>query len=457
MNNDQIAFILSNLYLFQKLTHLNVHTPPGSVNGTEEWLVEPHIISSNITYKYNQLKLQILTTSFSTSSTIEYLTIDHYDIHQLEQLFSKLPKLKYFSCRYLHLTESNSQIQFNQQFRNILHLKIQLKPNIKFDHIQLVLKNLPQLKCLELIAYENEREQFIDACQWEILINTYLKQLKKFKFLFFIYRTRKLNHEILKPFTNDFWLYEKKWFVVCDYHIYNKYTFLYTTPYINTQFDLIPSETFETNSTLPLSCLSNIYINVNKLKVSFHTPIPSNRYYSNVKSLTLGHIENNQTTYDELNNFVQLSIINHAQIEYDISVDLFSNIIINGHNLCSLKISYHRLSQLTNNFTNKTLCSHLNEKIKKLNLTRTHYTLSINHIKNLCFLFSNLEQLIFRIKFKHDLPFILEELKHLFYIRIQCYGIIEQDIDDIRQWLSETNKNFFCTTTDYININIWIN
>ncbi|CAF1589180.1 unnamed protein product, partial [Didymodactylos carnosus] len=87
MNNDQIEFILPNLYLFQKLTHINVHTPPGSVNGTEEWLVEPQIISSNITYKYNQLKLQVLTTSFSTSSTIEYLTIDHYDIHQLEQLF----------------------------------------------------------------------------------------------------------------------------------------------------------------------------------------------------------------------------------------------------------------------------------------------------------------------------------------------------------------------------------
>jgi hypothetical protein len=111
---------------------------------------------------------------------------------------------------------------------------------IEINKLEQCLSLTPSLTYLKLIGNGTLFNSSLDGFQWEKLIQTKLRVLKKFEFFFCIltcsnYRSR--NIEILMNlFRRPFWLDEMHCFIICDYITNSRKIMLYTLPICSTHF-----------------------------------------------------------------------------------------------------------------------------------------------------------------------------------------------------------------------------
>ncbi|CAF1017526.1 unnamed protein product [Didymodactylos carnosus] len=393
----------------------------------------------------------------TTTSNIEYLSMNNICIDHMEQLLKYVPRLKYFSYsidtsypEFYTITVNNLQSIVS----NLVCLKLKFNFKLDFGYIETVLGEFPKLKYLTLeVTTCMEDKKLVDGNHWKQLIQRYLPLLTKFSFLFKIGTAIPVD---IDTFRTSFWFDEHRWFVQYDHHINNMYSYVYTHPYINRQFDIEAISTCTTVRTAPLFLQRTMYNNVRQLSLTFTIfgeTILSDRYYSNISTLKISNEHKIYISFYKLRTLINLSTIkllifdnNKTQIIYR----LFKYL----PNLNSLYLYDSHLIQITNIFD-----SYLNEKIQKIFINLST-SISNRQLENLFRTFSNLDELHIRIDNIDDILLIINKMRKLSFLFVQCSD--EQrlrQLDDIRQWLMENtllNNNFNLIQQASNELHIWI-
>ncbi|CAF1158214.1 unnamed protein product [Didymodactylos carnosus] len=212
---DQMKIIQMNFFYFQKLTHLiilyeNQQQHPYEIeNICSTILISnaiPTLMSFTLNYVPLDLNTDILITLTETTSNIKYLTLYSCSIDQLQKIFY-LTKLKSISCRQLSTSIRDKEFIYNLKLQKLITNLISLKIEatfITFNEIQLILKQLPNLKKLELMLLLGLEDELSNGYIWESFIKIYFKKLKIFYFLFDYLRIQKSIDELIQPFMSHF-------------------------------------------------------------------------------------------------------------------------------------------------------------------------------------------------------------------------------------------------------------
>jgi hypothetical protein len=134
---------------------------------------------------------------------------------------------------------------------------------------------------------------YIDGQKWEEIIHNYLPKLTRFQFkmeqeLPFYNKVEQKMDVLLESFRLPFWIYERQWFVRCDYDGENKKYYIYTLPYA-----------FDDFLELPILSKSTYYLDDDHHHSS----------YQSVRNLTcISHFYENLTTSHRFNNLHHLSV-----------------------------------------------------------------------------------------------------------------------------------------------------
>jgi len=195
--------------------------------------------------------------------------------------------------------------------------------------------------------------------------------------------------------------------------------------------------------------------------------------FTNIQSLSLSGIADD-VTYDQLDTFLNMSSIQHIIFQSQINSKLFFDILKYNTALISLEINCNHLMSMLR--TEKNYYRHQIrlqlKKIKKLTLrysligvivSESYIQFRRKEMKNICYLFSNVEQLIIkgRLESIELIPLVLHELKYISFFSVYCTKLEQIGKKNIRQWLINhsrrklNEKNFICKQLEY-RFDIWI-
>ncbi|CAF1056747.1 unnamed protein product [Rotaria sordida] len=263
------------------------------------------------------------------SKSIEYLFIENIslDSSKLIQLFRCTPNLR-------HLTTSTDKFsndtQFSSQIKSISSLKLVV------DHLTNgtinLLKNVPNLTALTLQTGKHH----MNGHKWKQLIVDYLPNFKKFRFfmLFYLDNEEQIN-EILDSYRTPFWLYERQWYVRCEWKSENNQILIlfYTLPYPFPFYAyIVKNYDGHTKSTCPHE---HDYWSYNRVtKLSQHHSTSNDSFLSRIRFYNIRHLELVLPVADQflsvlprLDQLISLDVASHSDVDGDIVLSQLQTII----------------------------------------------------------------------------------------------------------------------------------
>ena len=165
-------------------------------------------------------------------SPIECLIIAHScAFNQLLALLSNTSELRYLKC--LHKKEIDSTIKMILPIKllNLKHISIEMD-YVKFDEFEMFISKLySKLEVLSIIN-KSEDPTYLNAYEWERLIEQYLPQLKKFYLKFYKQNPNRNYSPVYfrgsKQFFSSFWI-ERQW--LFEVKINDQHTIYSIQPY----------------------------------------------------------------------------------------------------------------------------------------------------------------------------------------------------------------------------------
>jgi hypothetical protein len=108
--------------------------------------------------------------------------------------------------------------------------------SLSMEELELLLSRTPALVHLKLVSRERTFDSMFDGYNWEQFIRAKLHRLNKFEF-FFSYIDKTDDDitnvdSLVDSFRTPFWLYDKRWFITCDY-VFESQAFNLYTPSIS--------------------------------------------------------------------------------------------------------------------------------------------------------------------------------------------------------------------------------
>ncbi|CAF4058754.1 unnamed protein product, partial [Rotaria sordida] len=196
--------------------------------------------------------------------------------------------------------------------------------------------------------------------------------------------------------------------------------------------------------------------------------IISKDHFTNLKSLEIWKISDD-ITYDQLNRFLNISSIKNIVFRSRINSNLFYDILKYNTTQISIEIDYNYLIKIlrsTTYYNRRQIIIEL-KKIKQLEIDSWRVEgLTKKQIRKICYLFSNIEQLIIKRAFRSKklIPLLICKLKYLSFLSIhylESAPITEISNSNFRQWLIDQSRtklnenNFICKWSER-QFYIWI-
>ena len=307
---------------------------------------------------------------------------------------------------------------------------------------------------------------------WEELIVSSLPLLNTFQFYFPFYHytnSTETLQEVIASFSTAFYLYEKRWFIRFDYERNGSamHALLYSLPFAFS-YMAINTCSFDTSiSTLP-------FIDFKETKSNYYTKVNTIVFNKKCKQPHLGFLECNiirLVLHTDLPKswIYLLTKLRHLDIRTDVKMSSydFNFLLKHAPNLQSLNISVVKLKDLTDQFSNQSVCHYLSERIQSLTITE-HYSYSIHLgivsvrlLNSLVRLFSTkCQHLSLRLR-AHPTTVrpILRRMRQLRSLHIQ-WRFARFDVEDtISSWLRQQSTDpksvDFVHTKDEKDLFVW--
>ncbi|CAF4005416.1 unnamed protein product, partial [Rotaria sordida] len=232
-------------------------------------------------------KVSILTMSelvpLRLDSSIIKLRASQSSLNNLYEIFEYAPMIKYLNLQRIcedYILMDN--MYFNTDYVSHLKQLIIGRYSNKFLYFEMFVKQTPYLESLTI--FFEYKEDMIEVCRWEQLIQLSLPYLQNFNFIFQCSFTHDKNIiDKFKQFQNDFWHKQHHWYT--EYSFNDQFVQIYTIPYFSNVYQLKkPTHRY----TSELINHLNIFQNVIYLTLASAVITDKCQYYfSNVKSLTI--------------------------------------------------------------------------------------------------------------------------------------------------------------------------
>ena len=410
------------------------------------------------------------------SLLITHLTVSSCNVNDLSEVFKYAPMLKYLKVTSLkddyHV--SNGFNLTNPMAVSLTQLNLRTY-HVEFNHVEMILKQTPNLKILTLHADCSDNKYMIDANRWENLISSSLPHLHIFRFHFivwFIFESKNKwitdgGFDKYKQFENDFWTKQHHWYTAYELN-YRKIA-IFTVPYREDYHEPISdTELYCDNSMIDES---NLFDNVTRLRVSLYAGLKkSDLKFSNVHSLTLnkGHnfkwsradsisLEN---LMEFIKNNVSLSKLRDLELRLSFGIGsastFFLEILKDAPHLSSISIYISDLLPLLNN---DELCTYFNKMITKLQLHQMYNGrfIPFDQLKDVWKIFSNVEKLT--CSGVSDLDNVVELLNRLPKLLNLCVWSAIPYAENTEVWLRNNLPDLdanFELDSKRNNLNLWI-
>ena len=229
------------------------------------------------------------------------------------------------------------------------------------------LTNLITLK----ICVEHKFPSLPNGQVWEKLIRSFLLSLKKFDFYFTFNLPLNIN-DIIASFSTRFYLYEKRWFIRCDYHRKTGAACLYSLPCILKSFS-IRTYSFETCRTTFVLNLKCTYKHARTLILNYNWA----ERHSTFRPHQINHLILN-TSFLSHTWLPILTHLRHLSIGFGIQMnaDSVRQLLEYTANLYHLTIQIDSLIFLTDEWKNQIICNLLSSKIQRLDLNPQNQSFS---------------------------------------------------------------------------------
>lgn len=441
--------LIANLKHFRQLKCLSLSSSESSL--AIDKTVRNRILFEIPTLKYFQWQLKesffnVNYTEISQErSSIECFQFSSLRSDQFEWLYLHTFNLKSLSIDNLVFASSPYRCStFDRLIRlNLNNVNSNDRIHLIFKHF----KTLTKLKSFELRGEFIDEMNSIDGYQLENLLQTFVPQLKIFRFFFAIYSwTNSANVEdFIESFSTDFWLIEKQWFISLNYQIDLNKLYFYTEPCIENQFTYSHSWTHvSTKSTV--DSLSNIrQITFDSIDIK-SIENPSFRLM-NIRSLVLNNIPF-EITFDVLNQFADCSSIEHLEFHSKTNPKLLFDFLEFHSTSISLTISLEILIELFENPRNPF------DSFRKITMLKVIYMkfdqIHPKQFKYLPTYFPNIEVLHYEGDFKlTDIAYLIGSLRYLSLISIDCLNPMMINNESILYILKKQNTKFKKTNLTY--------
>jgi hypothetical protein len=197
-------------------------------------------IISQSTLRYLNLDLwnyEIKDLTWPTNCTARYLQIDSCSSSEICFILCRSPRLNTLilhNCSKLDIKKTFLP-PFNYTFyEQLLSLSLEKVDNVRMNMLQRLLLVTPSLVYLKLIGFGQLSDGVFDGSQWEHFIEHHLLHLNKFQFFITTQKNNRQNADDLSPliipFSNNFWLQKKRWFIICDFIKSSSQIRLYSIP-----------------------------------------------------------------------------------------------------------------------------------------------------------------------------------------------------------------------------------
>ncbi|UJR19508.1 hypothetical protein I4U23_022638 [Adineta vaga] len=301
----------------------------------------------------NKLKQLIVQSCLNTTwiQDLKRIQKDRDDPSLSEDSLSPLNFPQIENVDYTILNCCSHSIQFEWPLQ-LKHLKLVIKSTECIDLIPESLKNLTNLLNLKIYQKVNE-SSYPNGQIWQDLICSSFKFLKTFEYSFqFHFYSDDSNRieEMIRSFSSDFYLKEKKWFSRCELFVDHSQAILYSLPNYYDRYTITTNSFDET-----ILIYSNQIIQHRELSI---IDLISNDYCHLIKRLYLSPIFS-----------IRKISINkkNASKKFEILLKTLSQLYF-------LSIQINQLEILTNNWTNQSVCLPLSNKICSLKLSRDEYS-----------------------------------------------------------------------------------
>ncbi|UJR07503.1 hypothetical protein I4U23_011792 [Adineta vaga] len=423
---------------FLSLTEVRIHNinklqsiPQLTFLHLESTSYDNEIISALQLSQLRKLSLSNQTLEFRINKyvlSLTHLTISSYSLYDLYHVIKSLPNLRYLNAR-ISTTFSNRRLTNDLDHHSCIHLKTLIlnHSNYDFHQFEIFFQIIPNLRHLTIIHNQNSID--IDQCQ-QLIINSF-NQLKTFQFIF-----------IVKTMNNDCTI-QHRW---CSEYICGRdFIYIYTIPYPSNQF-ILSSELIRYRNELKMET-GHVFDQVTELTLYMNVQQKTNHFYfRHIQSLILKgsfiHGTDDEiwiqkqefiNSLESMINFTYLKHITLDQVSSDLSFVLLE-IFRRAPQLSTLKLNPQILMML---IKDQKLCQYFNEYIKELNVSICLYPLYIGtkEMKQICSIFSNLNELNCAAKNVDEILLILKSLSKLTKLEVQL------EISDIGEFLlSEVKK-----------------
>ncbi|UJR17239.1 hypothetical protein I4U23_004134 [Adineta vaga] len=393
-----------------------------------------------------------IDSSFFTGKDItisdDKSTIEYYEFKLM--CYDDLSWLNLYSRNIKSIAIRNFIFDFNnlkiQRFETITCLKFH--DISRFDNIPLLFKRLLCLTQLNHLELEGElgRDDYIFGYQWEHVINTYLSQLKTFRFFFAVDErlVPKPYENLIESFKSNYWLKDKKWFVNSDY-LTGYRLFLYTLPCIKKE--LIYLQPYNRISSSSQSAINVQQLHIDTISTQL---FDFKRHFNFIQSLSVYKIDD-EVTYEQLNEFLNISSVQKMNIIEKINPTLFCDILKYRSIQISIRVECDYFSDVLN--VARSYSPTCLEKINSLTqLTGVSWQSLSGSLYANC---SKLKEFIFygKTSFKIVQQFI-NVFEHLSFIKIY---IERENTDSVEVWLND-RQQAGCLTykLNDNNVLVWI-
>ncbi|CAF1274124.1 unnamed protein product, partial [Didymodactylos carnosus] len=417
-----------------------------------------------------QLTFQPLTANKSAYllSPIQYLSIDGCSYDDLFIIFQYFPKIKSLKAKILDYKKQSTDIYENLctlvPYLNELKLQIE---HVPFDSIELLLKNLSQLKSFTLDV--NHNQEYLDSQRWKHVFEQSLPDLKHFHFHLTLHRRKQRTFNgVLESFQTKFW-YDKCWYITYYYNENLEQLHIYTVPYQFKEFNLgtnliqpiILFSSFELISNMAnldmnrnqqeqnqLSYVDmTAYCEVERLiiqnysstlttSIARHLPI-----FPNVHSLELNYAP---STISDLTHLTPLNKLKHLEMLIPLSSHIFLDLLKSCSMLSSLTADFNNLLNTTFHVDddNEYLISYVQNMIKQCWLCGSYVTIDANNRTKFLSIFKYVEYFRLTIEtfdhLKTILPLLMDNMQKLISLQIDLIEIIPEL--SVIEWLDQNKK-----------------
>ncbi|CAF1129357.1 unnamed protein product [Rotaria sordida] len=419
---DDIIYAFNNLnYCFQLLLHSYEYY---HLNFDHIIMKSKFNLIENLPLNIQHVKSLTLSNNVYSCTNIEQCLLKY----PIELFYIRLQSLSFIprdtdQLLYLILLLPNfQQLKYLLVSENKFYYKSDYDTKNKIRDIILF-----EIKTLKYFTWDGSGYEFIGVNE------TLLIQKSTIEYYEFDRNTININ-ELIESFMTDFWLIEKKWFVTCDYYMNESSLYIYTVPYMKNK--LRYSTSCQRILTAKINDMSNIrQLILHEIKTK---DIISNDHFTNLQSLEIWKISGD-ISYDQLNRYLNISSIKNIVFKTRINSNLFYDILKYNTTQISIEIGidFWCVMELT-------------EK----------------QMRKICYLFSNIEQLIIKRAFKSNelISLLIRKLKHLSFLSInysKFAASTETNNSDIRQWLIDQSRtklnenNFICKWSEE-QFDLWI-